>query len=461
MHTHYLLVCTTLVLSSAIAAPSWPPNPNWQAYVLATGAARLNPVRVVSTAGNVTNAAGLVSTGAGSTVLTWTGTGTAPAILLDYGKEVSGTIVLTVAATSGRLFAPVLIRAAFSETQQFMTSSGDWGSSEDVHVESTGDIRTFTVYGGFRYQLLQFQNAGTVTLTAVGIEPKFENAGASKYQGWFLCSDDQLNKIWFSGAYTAQTNTLPVNVKFNATPWLMDGGKRDRALWSGDLATAGRTLMLSLGTVGTPYVLGSLTAFGSNQAPDGSMPGNVGFFGPLSFYYSVAYSMYYTLAVADYYRHTGDSAFVSSQYAAFAQQLAYDETQLDTATQLIVTQPFGGFFGTGTGWDWNFYDGNKLGLISSFNILYYRTLTEAAYVATNLGKTADAQRWQSQAAALRTRINNTFFDSQRGVYQLAVSDYSSNGIVRPARSVPQDANAQAVLWGVTDSQMSSTRAQLP
>ena len=97
-------------------------------------------------------------------------------------------------------------------------------------------------------------------------------------------------------------NTLPVNVKFNATPWLMDGGKRDRALWSGDLTTAGRTLMLSLGTVGTPYVLGSLTAFGSNQAPDGSMPGNVGFFGPLFFYYSVAYSMYYTLAVADYYR---------------------------------------------------------------------------------------------------------------------------------------------------------------
>ena len=74
--------------------------------------------------------------------------------------------------------------------------------------------------------------------------------------------------------------------------------------------------------------------------------------------------MHYSLAVVDYYRHTGDSTFASSQYANFAQQLAYDETQLDSATQLIAAQPFGGFFGLGTGWDWNFYDGNKLGLSS-------------------------------------------------------------------------------------------------
>ena len=215
MHTLSLLVvCATLVLSSVTAAPSWPPNPNWQAYVLATGAARLSPVRIVSTAGNITNAAGLMSGGSGPATLTWNGTGPAPTILLDYGKESSGSPVLTVTATSGRLFAPVLVRIAFSETQQFMTPTGDWGAAEDVHVENTGDNRSFTIYGGFRYQLIQFQNAGTVTLTAVRVEPKFENGDASKYQGWFLCSDDLLNKIWFSGAYTAQTNTLPVNLKF-------------------------------------------------------------------------------------------------------------------------------------------------------------------------------------------------------------------------------------------------------
>ena len=44
--------------------------------------------------------------------------------------------------------------------------------------------------------------------------------------GSFNCSDERLNKIWETGAYT---------VKLNMQDYLWDGIKRDRLVWLGDL----------------------------------------------------------------------------------------------------------------------------------------------------------------------------------------------------------------------------------
>ncbi len=65
---------------------------------------------------------------------------------------------------------------------------------------------------------------------------KAYRAPPDKYQGWFLSSDDQLNRMWYAGAYTAQMDMVPVGVASCFTvPVIFDGAKRDRAIWSGDL----------------------------------------------------------------------------------------------------------------------------------------------------------------------------------------------------------------------------------
>ena len=56
----------------------------------------MTPVAVVSTSGNVTNAAALTSGGSGSAKLTMASGGTAPVIILDYGKDVGGFPYFTV-----------------------------------------------------------------------------------------------------------------------------------------------------------------------------------------------------------------------------------------------------------------------------------------------------------------------------------------------------------------------------
>ena len=51
-----------------------------------------------------------------------------------------------------------------------------------------------------------------------------------------MSSDDQLNRMWYAGAYTAQMDMVPVGVAPCFTvPVFFDGAKRDRAIWSGDL----------------------------------------------------------------------------------------------------------------------------------------------------------------------------------------------------------------------------------
>jgi hypothetical protein len=75
-------------------------------------------------------------------------------------------------------------------------------------------------------------------------QPTWPNLRA--YQGYFHSSDDLLNRIWYAGAYTLQSNAIPANtgrqVPFVGVGWdnngtvgpgdtvIVDGAKRDRAV---------------------------------------------------------------------------------------------------------------------------------------------------------------------------------------------------------------------------------------
>ena len=105
----------------------------------------------------------------------------------------------------------------------------------------------------------------------MGITAKFNNFGASSYDGYFLSSDEQLNKIWYEGVYTNQTDGIPAGgVCSNATtcsqaPTILDGAKRDRRPWSGDLSVQNRSMADSLGfgADGSDYIRDTIGGFGS------------------------------------------------------------------------------------------------------------------------------------------------------------------------------------------------------
>jgi alpha-L-rhamnosidase len=310
------------------------------------------------------------------------------------------------------------------------------------------------IQGGQRFQAITLTSPGTVELTSVGIHFRHPNASSADYAGHFLSSDDELNRIWYQGAYTNDTDMVPVGAVPNQTiPVILDGAKRDRRPWIGDLLVQGRTAFstLGFGAKGSDYIKSTIAAFGATQAANGSIFGHIGnwtVWPPTGGFYSTSYSTYYVLDLASYYLYSGDAPFAESQYQTMKNELAYNRALVDPSSGLLIT-------GSGAGRDWDFYDGDKLGAVTAYNAIYYKALTDAARLASDLAGRdpsnssaatwqSDAATWSSQATDLRQRINAILFDAGRGVYKLADRDNGTHA----GNAVPQDANSEAIAFGV-------------
>ncbi|WP_329457289.1 alpha-L-rhamnosidase-related protein [Streptomyces sp. NBC_01497] len=227
----------------------------------------------------------------------------------------------------------------------------------------------------------------------------------------------------------------------NALPSVLDGARRDRAIWSGDILVEGLTDYYSVNN--PEYIKQSLNLLGSRQLSSGFVPGalhpaSVPHLGPLTpgdtTTYSATYSMYFVAGLASYYLHTGDKAFVAKEWPVVQRQLAWNATRLDG----------NGLFSTRAGVDgadWDFYDSDKGGEVAAYNILYYKALLDGAGLATAAGEASQAAAYRADAQALKARINERLYDPESGLYK--ISDTQSG--------VAQDANALAVLYGVAPS----------
>ena len=159
--------------------------------------------------------------------------------------------------------------------------------------------------------------------------------------------------------------------------------------------------------------------------------------------------MYHVLSVAGYYLYSADIEFARAQIEIIKRQLAYNRSLVDPTLGLLITNA------GGDGRDWDFYDGGKPGAVTAYNAIYYKALTDAAYLADELAKAypadaavatwqADSALWKSQAADIKQRLNATLFDAARGVYKLADRNNGNTS----GNAVPQDANSEAIMWDI-------------
>jgi alpha-L-rhamnosidase len=210
------LPTSSMALSAAPAALTPSAADHWQSYVETPASADVCPTAVVSTSGTVTGARSLLCGSAGKATLSYVAGGQSPSIVLDYGKNVGGQPSFVVAAESG---SPTL-KAAYSEGLQYMGPNGDgsapWGDgdparSDSYPVSGTGTITNQFVQGGERYEQISLTTPGSVTLSKVGIHYIADRTQAAGYRGYFVSSSDELNKIWYAGAYTLQTDLAPAH----------------------------------------------------------------------------------------------------------------------------------------------------------------------------------------------------------------------------------------------------------
>jgi hypothetical protein len=302
-----------------------------------------------------------------------------------------------------------------------------------VPVTATGTLAS-GLMGGFRFEAITLTTPGTVVLSGAGLQ--FADgylAKASDYQGYFLSSSDAFNTMYYDGAYTEQTDMQPAGTNGAAQPSVLDGAKRDRAIWSGDLKIEGQGIADTLGTNGDNYVKQSLlTLITSSNQGSGLNADTLFRTGP----YSNSYSSWTLDAATTYYRNTGDASFARQILPWLEGQLAYDATLTDS-TGLIVTGPQ--ISTTNGGYDWDFYDGAKTGVVTAFNDLYYQALRDVAYIEAHLGNTANAAADNQTAGHVRDAINANLLNPATGTYYLSESDHTT---------FAQDANALSVLFGI-------------
>jgi alpha-L-rhamnosidase len=224
----------------------------------------------------------------------------------------------------------------------------------------------------------------------------------------------------------------------NTVPLIVDGAKRDRAVWSGDLAVEGPTLFYSSDS--SNYIRGSLQLLGSYAGSNGYVSGDMPPQTPINTGpapattqnpYSASYSMYFVRDLALYYQYTADTSFVKQEWPIVENELAWSATQVDANGLFATTNADGA--------DWDYYDGDKTGEVTAYNALYYQTLVDGVNLAKATGHTDLAAQYASQAASLKAKINATLFNTRTGVYDLS---NTVTGVVA------QDANAYAIEYGV-------------
>ncbi len=311
-----------------------------------------------------------------------------------------------------------------------VTGIGTYANDNGAQITfSVTGAQTYTggLRGGYRFESIELTTPGTLELSAAGVNFKAYRAGPDKYQGYFISSDSQLNRIWYAGAYTAQMDMVPVGVSSCFTvPVIFDGAKRDRAIWSGDLMVTNPVALLSIGSNSVPYVKGAIDSIFNLQAASGRLTSAVGFRGCGAFDYAVTYSAYSAIIAIQYYRYSGDTAYITGLLPKLEAAAAFHATRLD-ANGLVVTN------------DPDYWQTRQNGEVTEYSLAYYELLQNMIWLEGKAGTPARVTEYADKAAALKTAINTRLWNAGAGVYQQTDTVTSI---------FPLDANVNAIRLGV-------------
>ncbi|KAK0226112.1 glycoside hydrolase family 78 protein [Armillaria fumosa] len=446
-------------LHVAAVAPAGP----WDAFNYAPSSKTVFPVQVISSIGDVevtvedsTNSMALISQGS--------------YVTLDFSKEVGGLLSFTVDAANENTSlalsfseSPLFISPHQSDDSCFfsLTMNGDGAQIIPLPTPSGKVTQTLAQQrGGFRYLTITTTTDDAVSISNVLVNitfmPHWNDLRA--YSGYFFAEDpifgdrDFLTKLWYSGAYTVQTNTIDPKQARSCSgtsgwdnsasagpvsdPVLVDGAKRDRTVWPGDMGISTHTQLVS--TNDLLATKSSLTVMFSTQDPS---TGSLQYSGPpinaqgsdtyISWSLIGAHN-YFLLqygVVSQHFLYTGDLDFIRTIWTNYTYALDFLQSQVDATGLMNVPAAFSN--------DWG-RDGGQ-GHNSAANALLYRTLITAADLASQLGESSLSAAYLGNASAVKSAFNEILWDSSAGMFR----DNENTHLH------PQDGNSLAVLYNVT------------
>ncbi|MBI1390032.1 MAG: Bacterial alpha-L-rhamnosidase [bacterium] len=293
-------------------------------------------------------------------------------LLLDFGVELHGGVrIMTTINTKDN--KPVRLRVRFGESvSEAMSELGGEQNAGNDHA-----VRDQTILvpwlgsieigqSGFRFVRIDLADPDSfVQLKNVQAVFLYRDL---EYKGSFHSSDERLNRIWNTGAYT---------VHLNMQDYLWDGVKRDRLVWIGDMHPETMTILSVFGA--NPIVPKSLD-FIRDETPLPNWMNGIS-----------SYSMWWVLIHHTWYEYTGDRDYLMEQKPYMTGLLKLLSKQVGPDNR--ETMPPGRFL------DWPSSE-NQPAIHAGLHSLLIMTLRAGAEMCEVFGDDALKQECKNAAARL-------------------------------------------------------------
>jgi alpha-L-rhamnosidase len=300
----------------------------------------------------------------------------APSLLLDFGREVAGRLLVH---SDCNCEARILL--SYGESEGEALSGENYLGANLLTIPPHGLARG--PKSGFRYAWLRF--VGGAPRTAFRSIRLEGIAYPVQYVGSFASSDPLLNRIWQTAAYTAH---------LCMQDGIWDAPKRDRGWWAGDLAASGPVISDVFGdrTLLNDTLMHLVPAAGQDV---NGIPG---------------YTALWIVTLADLYRHSGDKAALLQKHAALLQLLQQMDSELDSSGRFLNPHHRWLFVDWSPGlfaFTSDAEEGTELEFVLAFR--------DGAWLLNRLGDTSSARRYNARAASLAEQARKQFLDSN-GVF---------------------------------------------
>jgi alpha-L-rhamnosidase len=394
--------------------------------------------------GAISDQAGLLLAGHSDVTITTFGTTsetTDVAILLDFGKIITGRPRISLEAKGGEM-----IEIACSEYLP-----GEWdkvGADPDARIARRPVLGLDAhlcryiarpgeqVFERFEWCAIRWMHVvirdAPQGLKITGLGATTENYPVEA-RGSFSCSDPFLNQLWEVGAYTLR--------QCMQDAWI-DCPSREQRQWLGDASVESLVGWAAFGPCITPLNAKFLIQAAQSQRPDGLTqmyaPGDHHTDGLLI----PDWTLQWILNATEHYRQTADLETIEEIMPAIQKALAWFE-RLTDETGLLADMPY-----------WHFMDWagvGRHGYAATLNAQLAGSYDGAADLCDALGMTRAAGKYRVASAKIATALHELHWDARRGIYVDCVDPVTKVQELR----VSQHGNAAIALW----ANMPSTRVQ--
>ena len=221
-------------------------------------------------------------------------------VLVDYGREINGTVRVLIWAVSSAAEPKNRVNIRIRRGESAMEAMTELSEKNTTNDHANRDIQmnvgffsgNETNESGFRFMRLDLLDEDAeLVVKSVNATFIFRDID---YLGSFECSDPLLNQIWDTAAYTAH---------LNMQEYLWDGVKRDRLVWIGDMHTEVMTILTAFGY--NEVVPKSIDMARADAPIDGD---NVSWMNGMP-----AYSLWWLLIHYQWYMNTGNLDYLREQ----------------------------------------------------------------------------------------------------------------------------------------------------